>query len=76
MALEDEVMSPEPQTKFTFNELNIVFYELLSEFKKTGTRIKTLKSINDSLLDDKEEISKKNRLLPRDLNIFTEKTKL
>ena len=54
IGLEDKVMSPEPQTKFIFDELKTAFNELLSKFKRTGARIKTLKSINDALLKEKE----------------------
>ena len=49
MALEDEVMSLEPQSEFTFEELNLAFHELLSKFKKAESRIKTLKDLNETL---------------------------
>ena len=34
MGLEDEVLSLEPQSEFTFDELNLAFHELLFELKK------------------------------------------
>ena len=63
MGLEDEVTSPSNCTEFTFDELNSAFHDLLSEFKKAGVKIKSLKNMNDSLLKQKDEISEKNTLL-------------
>ena len=63
MTLKDEVMSLEPQTEHMFDELNSTFHELLSELKKVGVKIKILKNITDGLLNEKKNISKKNRLL-------------
>ena len=42
MALENEdVQSPDSQYDFTFHELMSTFYDLMSEFKKAGSRITT-----------------------------------
>ena len=50
MALEDEeVQSPDSQYEFTFDELNYAFHEIMFEFKKVGSRIKTLKDLNENL---------------------------
>ena len=50
MALEDEeVQSPNSRYEFTFDELTSAFHELMSEFKKVGSRIKTLKDLNENL---------------------------
>ena len=49
IGLEDKVMSPEPQSEFTFDELNLDLHELLFELKKVRAKIKTLKDINETL---------------------------
>ena len=49
MGLEEEVLSPNSQTKFTFDELTSAFHELMCKFKNIGSRIKTLKDLNENL---------------------------
>ena len=72
MGLKDEVISLEPQSKFTFNELILSFHELMFEFKKAGSRIKTLKNINEALQDESNKISEQNKSLQNDINVLSE----
>ena len=71
MGLEDEVLSHELQSEFTFKELNSAFHELLPELKKAESRIKTLKDTNKVLQNEKDKILDENKVLQKDLNALS-----
>ena len=73
MGLEEEVLSPDSQSKFTFDELNFVFHELMSKFKKAKSRIKIWKDLNENLQKEKDKFSDENDTLKRELTILSEK---
>ena len=68
---EEEVLSPNLQYKFTFDELNSAFLELTFEFKKAGSRIKTLKDLNEMLQKEKDKILDENKVLKKELNALS-----
>ena len=74
MALEDEeVQTPNSHYEFTFDELTSTFHELMSEFKKAGSRIKMLKDLNGNLQNEKNKFSDENDTLKRELKILSKK---
>ena len=48
------------------------FYELMSEFKKAESRIKTLKDLNENLQKKKNKFLDENDTLKKELNVLFE----
>ena len=60
---QDEEVTSELSTDFTFEELQDAFHELLNNFKKISIKYKDLKNKNVSLTKEKEEALQNNKLL-------------
>ena len=72
MALEDEqVQSPSSHYDFTFDELISTFNDLMSEFKKTRSRITISKDMNENLLKKKNKFFDNNDILTNEINTLS-----
>ena len=62
MAQEEEEIKSKTQFKFTFDELQEAFYNLIDESKRIFLKNKSLKSSNQALIKEKEELLKEKKI--------------
>ena len=76
MAYENEI-TPETQNDFIYDELLEAFHELLNNLKELKIKNKNLKSRNQVLAKEKEEVDKKNEKLElKNQSLIKEKDEL